>query len=154
SQRSVTNGILSGTHQLNTLRAEWKNSFTLARTYDPDFRSTSISITNADNPTINRGDGAGISRFWRDLNEINENLKFDFTLPYGKSNKLQFGAMGTYKDREFDVDSYMIDATNRSGVPLDPGFFLRPENIWTPENRRGSYIEGNYEAPNNYEASS
>jgi TonB-dependent receptor len=154
SQRSVTNGIISGTHQLKNLRAEWKNSFTVSRTYDPDFRSTSISITDPDNPTINRGDGAGIRRFWRDLNEINENLKVDFALPYGKANKLQFGGMGTYKDREFEVNSYLLDATNRSGVPLDPNYFLLPENIWTPEAQRGTYLEGNYEAPNNYEAHS
>lgn len=154
SQRSVTNGILSGTHQFNKLRAEWKNSFTVARTYDPDFRSTSISITNPDQPTLNRGDGAGIRRFWRDLNEFNENLKLDFTLPYGKSNKLQFGAMGIYKDRKFEVQSYLLDATNRSGVPLDPNYFLQDENIWTPDSETGTYLQGNYEAPNNYEANS
>jgi hypothetical protein len=154
SQRSVTNGILSGTHQIKKLRADWKNSFTISRTYDPDFRSTSISITDPENPTINRGDGAGIRRFWRDLNECNENLKLDFTLPYGKSNKLQFGAMGIYKDREFKVDSYLLDATSRSGVPLDPDYFLQPENIWTADGQRGTYLEGNYEAPNNYEANS
>ncbi|WP_276368454.1 TonB-dependent receptor [Chryseolinea sp. H1M3-3] len=154
SQRSVTNGILSGTHQIKKLRADWKNSFTISRTYDPDFRSTSISITDPENPTINRGDGAGIRRFWRDLNEFNENLKLDFTLPYGKSNKLQFGAMGIYKDREFKVDSYLLDATSRSGVPLDPDYFLQPENIWTADGQRGTYLEGNYEAPNNYEANS
>lgn len=154
SQRSVTNGILSGTHQLKKLRLDWKNSFTVSRTYDPDFRSTSISITDPDNPTINRGDGAGIRRFWRDLNEINENLKLDFTLPYGKSNKLQFGAMGIYKDRDFEVLSYLLDATNRSNVPLDPNYFLHEENIWTPENQQGTYLEGNFEAPNNYKANS
>jgi hypothetical protein len=155
TQRSVTNGIVAGTHQLGQrLRMEWKNSFTKARSYDPDFRSTSISVTNPTQPTLNRGDGAGIRRFWRDLNESNENLKVDFTLPYGKSNKFQFGAMGLYKDRTFEVQNYMLDATSRSGFPLDPNYFLRPENVWTSSEREGTYLEGNYEAPNNYEGTS
>lgn len=154
SQRSVTNGILSGTHQFNKLRMDWKNSYTVARTYDPDFRATSISIRNPDSPSLNRGDGAGIRRFWRDLNEFNENLKIDFTLPYGKANKLQFGAMGVYKDREFEVLSYLLDATDRSDVPLDPDYFLRDENVWTAAEQSGTYLQGNYEAPNNYKANS
>ncbi|MEK6782881.1 MAG: TonB-dependent receptor [Bacteroidota bacterium] len=155
SQRSVNNAILNGTHQLgDKLRMEWKNSFTIARTYDPDFRSTSISITDPLQPTLNRGDGAGIRRFWRDLNEFNENFKLDFTLPYGKSSKFQFGAMGLYKDRTFEVQSYLIDATSRSGVPLDPNYFLRAENVWNSVEQEGSYLEGNFEAANNYDARS
>lgn len=154
SQRSVTNGIVAGTHQFGKLRMDWKNAYTVARTYDPDFRATSISITDPEQPTLNRGDGAGIRRFWRDLNEFNENLKLDFTLPYGKSNKLQFGAMGVYKERTFEVQNYLIDATSRSGVPLDPNYFLRPENIWTPSTGSGTFIQGNFEAANNYDANS
>jgi TonB-dependent receptor len=154
SQRSVTNGILFGTHQLGKLRLDWKNSYTVARTYDPDFRATAISVSDPQQPTLNRGDGAGISRFWRDLNEFNENLKIDFTLPYGNSNKLQFGTTGVYKDRAFGIDNYQIDVTNRSRVPLDPNYFLRPENIWTPSEQTGSYLQGNFEAANNYDATS
>lgn len=154
SQRSVTNGILSGTHQFGMLRMDWKNSFTVARTYDPDFRETSIDITNPAMATLNTGAGAGIRRFWRDLNEFNENLKIDFTIPYGKSHKLQFGAAGLYKDRKFEVFNYRINATTRSGVPVDPDYFLQEENIWTPESEQGTYLEGNPEATNNYEANS
>jgi hypothetical protein len=154
SQRSVTNGMIGGTHQLSPrLRMEWKNSFTMARTYDPDFRATSISITDPI-PTLNRGDGAGIRRFWRDLNEFNENFKMDLTLNYGKSNKLQFGAAGLYKDRTFEVLSYLIDATSRSGFPLDPNYFLQPENVWTSLEKKGTFLQGNFEAPNNYDANS
>src|SRR5690606_20407891 len=98
--------------------------------------------------------GAKIQRFWRDLNEFNENLKLDFTLPYGKSNKLQFGAMGVYKDRSFEVFNYMVDYTDRSNVPLDPDFFLQPENIWTADSDFGSYLEGNKEKQNNFDATS
>lgn len=153
SQRSVTNGILAGTHQLKKLRIEWKNSVTLARTYDPDFRETSIDISIPNMPTLNSGAGAGIRRFWRDLAEFNENFKIDFTLPYGQ-HKLQFGAAGLYKDRSFDVFSYRIDATNRSGVPVDANYFLKEENVWTAEERQGTYLRGNPEPTNNYDAQS
>ena len=154
SQRSVSNGILAGTHQLGKLRFDWKNSFTLARTYDPDFRETAIDISNPEMATLNPGAGAGIRRFWRDLNEFNENLKLDFSLPYGASNKLQFGLAGLYKDRKFEVLSYRINTTNRSGVPVDPDYFLLEENIWTPSERQGTYLSGNAEPTNNYEATS
>jgi TonB-dependent receptor len=155
SQRSVTNGILAGSHQLNKLKVDWKNSLTFARTYDPDFRETAIDISNAEMPTLNPGAGAGIRRFWRDLNEFNENLKIDFSLPYGTAgHKLQFGLAGLYKDRKFDVFNYRIDATTRSGVPQDADYFLQEENIWTSGERQGSYISGNEEPTNNYEAKS
>lgn len=154
SQRSVTNGLLTGTHQLGKLKLDWKNSYTIARTYDPDFRETAIDISNPEMPTLNTGAGAGIRRFWRDLNEFNENLKVDFTLPYGKAHKLQFGAAGLYKDRTFDVFNYRINVTNRSGVPVDPDYFLQEENIWTASERRGTYLQGNPEITNNYEARS
>lgn len=154
SQRSVTNGLLTGTHQLGKLKLDWKNSYTVARTYDPDFRETAIDISNPEMATLNTGAGAGIRRFWRDLNEFNENLKVDFTLPYGKSHKLQFGVAGLYKDRKFDVFNYRVNTTDRSGVPVDPDYFLQDENIWTASERRGTYLEGNPEAPNNYDARS
>lgn len=154
SQRSVTNGLLTGTHQLGKLRIDWKNSYTLARTYDPDFRETSIDITNPEMPTLNTGAGAGIRRFWRDLNEFNENFKADLTLPYGRSNKLQFGVAALYKDRDFEVFNYRVNTTDRSGVPVNPDYFLQDENIWTAAERRGTYLEGNPEPTNNYQATS
>lgn len=153
SQRSVTNGLLAGTHQLGKLKIDWKNSFTVARTYDPDFRETAIDISNPEMATINTGSGAGIRRFWRDLNEWNENLKVDFALPYG-IHKLQFGVAGLYKDRTFDVFNYRVDATQKSGVPVDPDFFLSPDNIWTASERQGTYLRGNAQPTNNYEAKS
>ncbi|HET9487500.1 MAG TPA: TonB-dependent receptor, partial [Chryseosolibacter sp.] len=154
SQRSVTNALLTGTHQLGRLRLDWKNSYTVARTYDPDFRETAIDISNVEMPTLNTGAGAGIRRFWRDLNEFNENFKADFALPYGKGHKFQFGVLGLYKDRNFQVFNYRINVTERSGVPVDPDYFLQEENIWTASERRGTYLEGNPERTNNYDARS
>jgi hypothetical protein len=104
--------------------------------------------------TLNAGAGAGIRRFWRDLKEWNENLKVEFTIPYAKSHKLQIGAAALYKDRKFEVFNFRINATDRSGVPVDPDYFLQEENIWTAEERSGSYLEGNPEPSNNYKANS
>lgn len=153
SQRSVTNGILSGKHQFGKLRFDWKNSYTQTRTFDPDFRSTSISVTD-EQPTLNRGDGAGINRFWRDLNEFNENLKFDFTIPYAASNKLMWGVSGLYKSRTFEVQNYFLYATAGTEITTRPNDFLQPENIWTAAEGQGFYLVGNYEAANNFDATS
>ena len=45
SQRSVTNAILIGKHNLTTSQLEWRGAVNWSRVYDPDFRVTSISIT-------------------------------------------------------------------------------------------------------------
>lgn len=154
SQRSVTSGILTGTHQLGKLKVEWKNSYAITRTYDPDFRETAIDISDPELPTLNAGTGAGIRRFWRDLDERSGNARLDFSLPYGQRHQLKFGLATLYKDRKFEVFNYRINTTDRSGVPVDPDYFLQPENVWTASEKRGTYLAGNPEPSNNYEAAS
>jgi hypothetical protein len=153
AQRSVTSGMMGGEHTLGRLRLNWRNALTVSRSYDPDFRETSIDITRAELPTLNAGAGAGIRRFWRDLNEWNENLKLQFVLPYGRNN-IRFGMEGLYKRRDFNIENYRIDVTTRSGVPVDPDYFLRPENIWTAGEQQGSFLRGNDQPTNRYDAAS
>ncbi len=154
TQRSVTNGIISGKHKFDRLQLEWANGLTFARIYDPDFRVSSIALLEEGNTTLSRGAGGGVDRFWRDLNEINENFRVDLELPFGEMHKLKFGAMTLMKWRTFDVYSFFIRRTTESGVPTNPDWILQPENIWTLETEEGSYIDGNYEAANNFEARS
>ena len=152
TQRSVSNLMISGKHNLgNGYQVEWANALNWSRVYDPDFRETKISVTDGDT-TLQVGDGAGIERFYRDLNEFNESFKVDLTKSVGERSKLRAGAYTSFKNRDFQVDNFIFRQRLVASVPADADWFLQPENIWTPDTRRGTYVIGNYQAPNNYEA--
>ncbi|MDN4165888.1 TonB-dependent receptor [Cytophagales bacterium LB-30] len=149
TQRSITNNILIGRHQFNKLNVEWRNSFTRSEIDDPDFRVTSISVGDGDT-TLQGGKGAAINRFYRNLVEINESFKADFSLPYGESSKLMFGGLGSYKKRDFSVLNYNLRVTNPDRVSADANTFLQEDNIWTASEQQGTYLFGNFEPANTY----
>jgi hypothetical protein len=151
TQRSLGTFVLNGKHKVDGVGIEWGNSFSYSRVYDPDFRETRISITDGDT-TLSTGNGAGIDRFWRNLNEYNESFRMDITVPIKKS-KLKTGVLTTYKFRNFDVQSYKHRPRNLSDVSINPDWYLSDDNIWTPETRSGTYTIGNYQPTNTYKAS-
>ncbi|RLD24364.1 MAG: TonB-dependent receptor [Bacteroidetes bacterium] len=150
TQRSVTNGIIIGKHDLEKIKLEWRGALNWSRVYDPDFRVTSISITDGDT-SLNVGDGAGINRFYRDLNEFNGSFKADFTLPYATKSKFKFGGIGLYKNRDFEILNYFFRVRG-GGANSDPDWYLKEENIWTANERMGTYVVGNFEPTNAYNA--
>ncbi|XOV92704.1 MAG: TonB-dependent receptor domain-containing protein [Bacteroidota bacterium] len=152
TQRSLTNFMLSGKHNFDGKMLNWTSSTSLSRIYDPDFRITSISVTGGDT-TLLVGDGAGINRFYRDLHEFNESVRVDYTIPYMDKSKLQFGLTGSYRARDFKIDNYNFRYTNALDISYDPNWFLQDQNIWTPQTTQGSYVVGNFEPANTYEAS-
>ena len=151
TQRSLTNAMIAGKHKIKGNTLNWTTSTSFSRIYDPDFRITSISVTGGDT-TMLLGDGAGISRFYRDLHEFSESMKVDYTIPYWEKSKLKFGAVGTYRTRDFTIDNFNIRYTDALGIEGDPNWFLREENIWTPQSEEGSYIVGNFEPANTFDA--
>ena len=107
--------------------------------------------------TLSPGNGSGIDRFWRDLNELNEAAKVDFKIPLTSKVNLKTGAAGLYKTRDFEVFNYKIRTTNLSDIELDPNWFLADENIWSPDPsssnfRDGSYTIGNFQESNSFSA--
>ena len=151
TQRSVTNGIVIGKHSFDNFKIEWRNAINWSRVYDPDFRLTSISITDGDT-TMNIGDGAGISRFYRDLNEFNESFKADFSIPYATKSKIKVGGVGTYKKRDFEILNYFFRLRGVGETFADPDWFLERENVWTADSRQGTYVAGNFEPANSFGA--
>jgi len=157
SQRTLSTFILNGKHRVgaNTI-IEWGNAASYSRVYDPDFRETRISTTDGDT-TMSTGNGAGIDRFWRNLNEYNDNAKLDVTYEISKSAKIKGGVLGSYKTRTFDVYSYKHRRNNLSDVSIDPDWYLLDENLWSasaedPNYRNGTYTIGNIQKANSYEA--
>lgn len=151
TQRSITNLKVGGDHSLGKFKIKWTNSINWSRVYDPDFRETKVSITGGDT-TLQVGDGAGIDRFYRDLKEFNESIKLDVTREISNSFKIKAGIYSTFKRRDFQVDNYLFRTRLVSNVSTDPNSFFSKENIWTVEERKGTFVMGNYQAPNNYNA--
>lgn len=151
TQRSLTSAMIGGRHKFDKLSIEWRNAATRSRVYDPDFRTTAFSITDGDT-TLNTGDGAGIDRFWRDLNEFNENFRFDLNYKFNNTFKLSAGGNMLLKWRDFETLSYGHDRVNKSDIVGDPDWFLTDENVWSVENTDGTFTLGNFEPQNTFEA--
>ncbi|MGB0524039.1 MAG: TonB-dependent receptor domain-containing protein [Flammeovirgaceae bacterium] len=157
SQRSVTSASLLGKHNFGKLQLEWGNALSFSRVYDPNFRTSSIVEVPIDGTddvfySIRPGQGGFVGIFWRDLNEINENLRADLTYNVAEKNKLKVGAQGLLKWRDFETFNYNLGSTLNE-IPNDPNQLLSPGNIWTPGGQ-GNYIIGNFEPANSFEARS
>lgn len=157
SQRSLSTWFLKGQHRVGEQKRtvlEWTNALTYSRVYDPDFRSTTLSATSFPDTTLNTGDGAGINRFWRNLNEVNENVRMDATIPLDQkqNHKLKTGVNAVLKWRTFETLLYSHDRRNRSDVSGNPDWFLQPDNIWQTTDRSGTFTIGNFEPANSFDA--
>lgn len=157
TQRSLGNFQLTGTHRIDIAELEWGNSLSISRVYDPDFRETRISITDGDT-ALSTGNGAGIDRFWRDLNEINESFRFDAKIKVHENISLKTGVADTYKSRTFSVYSYKHRPNDLNDISIDPDWFLQDENIWSADPSSANYGDGtftigNFQPSNQYEAS-
>lgn len=161
TQRSTTNANLSGTHSLadNKWQIKWTVSPSLSMIKDPDIRSTILEEIETDNGLaygLYQSVGGEVRRIYRDLNEKNLNSKLDFTYSFDLKNDLEsnlkFGLSETFKDRSFTVYDYIFDVENISQVPNDPNWFLQDENIWTPETDQGTFVSGQRELANSFDA--
>lgn len=157
TQRTLSTFIVNGEHKFGNIGFKWANASSYSRVYDPDFRETRISVGDGDT-NLNVGNGSGITRFYRDLHEYNESVKFDFEIPISTSFKIKTGLYGNGKYRDFNVMSYLFRHIQKdsNGISADPDWFLQPENIIAPvENNTysGTYVKGNFEPLNQYQAS-
>ncbi|MDP3313169.1 TonB-dependent receptor [Lutibacter sp.] len=157
TERAITNVLLSGknTSEDASFITEWKISPTYSRVYDKDVRLTTF-IKLPDGFTIS-SDAGFPNRIWRNLEEINAVGKIDFTKKYDLfSSKavFKFGGLYSYKQRDYSVYNYEIAFRNISPTVFggDPNTILADENIWTPSTNSGSYIRGNFEPANSFDA--
>lgn len=156
-QRAVSNLQLSGKHSNPdaTFLTEWKVSPTLISADDKDVRTTTF-VQEGANWTI-RSDAGVPTRIWRDLNELNVVSKVDFTKKmdlFTRDASLKFGALYSYKQRDYAINQYEIRSINIDHANLDgdPNAILVPENIWTSGTDVGYYMNGQYEAANTFDA--
>lgn len=159
SERSITNVLLGGEHFLSASKwtIEWKLSPTFSKVSDKDVRLTPFTVKEEGGTRIEPSEGGNPIRIWRFLEESNYSGKLDFTKEFQlneKSSKLRFGAMNTYKQRDFSVDNFnfLLRKENEISLGGDPDNLLKPENIWTSESDKGTYVVGNFQGSNSYEA--
>lgn len=159
-QSQISNILLNGKHANKDASwvTEWKISPTYSIIEDKDIRVAPFQY-NADNDlySISPSSAGNPSRIWRTLEEYNVvgniNVQNKHNL-FNKQAKLTFGGAYVYKDRTFGIDNYRIRIQGGSGQSLEGNadLLLASENIWTVKANKGSYIEGNYEPANNYDA--
>ncbi|RAV30409.1 TonB-dependent receptor [Sinomicrobium soli] len=162
-QRSVTNLLFSGKHSSEdaSFTTEWSVAPTRASIQDKDARLTTF-IPNDDGTYRISSDAGYPVRLWRDLVENNIVGKIDFTKNFSlfdRKSVLKFGGLYSYKQRDYGIYSYDIGIRTVPGefgtgdFNGDPNAILAPENIWTPETNYGSYIRGNPQPANTFDAS-
>lgn len=160
SQRAITNLVLSGKHAFakGKLSMDWKLSPTFVSVDEPDVRTTGFDITEEGTPVLRPAVGADVTRIYRYLNEVNYNGRWDATYTLGMKNglesKIKAGAYATLKERDFEIYNFIIRVNNQTELNLNGNAnnILLPQNIWTPANRTGAYVLGNYEPANTFNA--
>lgn len=158
TQRSVSNLQLSGEHAFESnenWNLDWSTSAAYAVVADKDVRSTLFELE--DDRLIIRPSIGDPRRIWRDLDEINLSAKTDLQNKhqlFDNEAKLKFGALTDYKQREFNINQYVIRFDGAPAEPLngDPNQLLKDVNIWRVDNSGGSYIVNQFEPANNYDS--
>ena len=110
TQRSITNILLSGTHTFyneSEWKLNWKISPSISSIKDKDIRTTSFEINDEGKYLIPLNGKP--SRIWRNLDETNIVSKVDLQKKlklFNRDAKLKFGALNSYKEREYDIKLY------------------------------------------------
>lgn len=167
TQRSVSNLNLSGKHLMdNKWNLDWKLSPTYSTIDDPDIRSTVLEVLDDKGPNgetqyaLEESVGAGIRRIFRNLTEYNLSGRIDLERSFifgdednEKETTIKFGAMNTYKKRNFEVYNYIFRVENPTVFTNNPDDYFASENIWSPETDQGTYGTGERELENSFIAS-
>ena len=145
TQRSISNLLVSGKHQLSSdgFELEWKFSPTITSVQDKDHRITPLEITQEGDYIISPSTSSYPVRIWRTLQEESWVGKLDFSDKYElfkKPAKVKFGGAFTYKYRDFSTDQIFFDATNQVVEDGNADNLLAPDNLWTLENDSGSFV--------------
>ncbi len=152
SERRLTNAQLIGNHSFKESKwsLEWKASPTFSAITDPDVRFTRYE-DRVSFLLISTESGFP-QRIWRDLKEYNvsglANATREFTWN-GNKNELKFGGSYIYKEREFNIRTFMINVRNVD-LTGNPDELFAEENLWPYNNNPSEGVT--YEAsffPNN-----
>ncbi len=166
TQRELQTYQFRGDHEFAKLadwKMEWIASLSSTLQDQPDLRLLQFQRRPSGTVDINLSGYQAPTRYFRSVNEDNENFKIDNTIPFdvwsGLEGKLKFGAYYSgservYEERRFEYvsnSSPRFADLNQTG---DPSAFLAPENVVYVDPGRGSFRFNKYieERPfNNYD---
>ncbi len=156
NERSITNVMLSGEHsnENGDFKVEWKVSPTRSNMEDKDIRLTPYRIDGT-NYTIEPSESGAPTRIWRNLDEVNLVARTDFTKKlqlFGYESNLKFGAYSVVKSRDYEILNYRMAVNGISQFTGEANELFSDEFLWTPSSGVGSYIQGNFEPSNTFEA--
>ena len=147
NERSITNGIISGLHNLNEskFKVEWNFSSTLAKVHDKDVRNTTFQDEEG---IFSFQENTEPKRIWRTLDEYNLVGKVDLSKRFKFLNEdaiLKFGVFGSTKERDFSIAQYSVSSNYTSerdwaNYGGDPNQLFNSVNLISPSNDRGTYI--------------
>jgi len=160
NESSITNILLSGDHKLgeqSKFEIKWKLSPTWSRIDDKDIRQTPYRFEGGVY-TIEPSEAGDPIRIWRNLEEVNYVGKLDLIQNYqykGIDAKIKFGISETFKERDFSIDQLRLGLRGSNNFTLtgDANELLSDPLIWTPATDIGTFVRGNYEVSNTFNAS-
>ncbi len=160
AQREVTNFLLKGSHALSEgkHKIDWSLSPTIIQVDEPDIRFSAWERlpdgTLQQAPAV----GAITSRTFRNLEEQSLAGKANYTLEFDQwsdlESKFKFGVAATRKMRTFDIQNYLVRVRNQGSLDLNgnPDALFATENILNSDDEAGTFIKGNFQPSNNFEA--
>jgi TonB-dependent receptor len=159
SERSLTTAQFMGAYnfQESGWSWDWRLAPTLSSIEDPDIRFTRYE-DRGNEFTISSESGFP-ERIWRDLQERNVasqlNAKKSFEL-WGRDADVKFGSAYTYKDREFNIRTFMLNIRNLD-LEGNPDELFEQDNLWgnTGNIATGTTYEASFfpNNPNEFNAS-
>ena len=159
SERSIANYNIKGEHSFgktDVFRFDWSFAPTFSEIQDKDVRVTPFRLDDGEY-SIEPSEGAEPRRIFRNLEESNYSGRADFTYKFITNHgdsKLRFGGSMVAKNRNYQILQYTVNIRGQNLLDLDgnPDNILAPENIWTRESNVGSFVVGNFEPANTYDA--
>jgi len=163
-ERSLTTGQLNGKHVLtnmNNIAIDWLASYSISQQDEPDLRF----FTNRYDPVDDRffikpSSDVPASRFDRNLNQANTDVKLNFSVPFmqwnGLSSMLKFGGSYVFRDREFRESRYNFNSGSFSFPDGDLTAYFADENLIQADDAgyvnpsTGLYVSSNFRNANNY----
>ena len=133
SQRGLTNAQLIGKHSFkeSVWELEWKLSPTYSSIKDPDIRFTRYEDRTA---FLSISTESGFpERIWRELQEYNLAGSADATRTFnlfGQKNEIKFGGGHIYKERDFNIRTFMINVRGLEDLTGNPDELFTEENLW------------------------
>jgi outer membrane receptor protein involved in Fe transport len=159
SQRSVSNAIIAGEHTLQdaSWKIDWKVAPTLSLIRDKDVRVTPYRFDDG-NFSIEPSESGDPTRIWRTLDEINIASRFDVSKEhelFGYNAKLKVGVGYVYKDRDYDIQQYILRVRRRGSFSFtgNADELLSDEFIYSAPDNRGTYVQGQFQPSNTYQGS-